>query len=112
MYCIKYVYYKIFNPIYSLLNGSIYYLVFIIYDYIKDSEGELKFLISLSSEIFEIIGFFIYLEIIELRFCGLNKNTRINIILRGKSDSEQTRNNSICSADNIYNVNEDLLNNE
>ena len=69
MFIIKYL-----NPIYSLLNGSIYYLVFIIYDYIKDSEGELKFLISLSSEIFEIIGFFIYLEIIELRFCGLNKN--------------------------------------
>ena len=70
--------------------------------------NNIRFFISLSSEIFEIIGFFIYLEIIELRFCGLNENTRINIILRGESDSERTKDDD--SHENNYNIiNEDLF---
>ena len=41
------------------------------------------FLISLAF-IFIFIGFFIYLEIIDLNFCKLNENTRINISERAK----------------------------
>lgn len=36
-----------------------------------------------------IIGYIIYLEIIELKFCGLNKNTRKNIRKRAKSDGKE-----------------------
>ena len=36
-----------------------------------------------------IIGYIIYLEIIELKFCGLNKNTRKNIRKRAKSDGRE-----------------------
>ena len=41
------------------------------------------FLISLAF-IFIFIGFFIYLEIIDLNFCNLNENTRISISERAK----------------------------
>lgn len=36
-----------------------------------------------------IIGYIIYLEIIELKFCGLNKNIRKNIRKRAKSDGRE-----------------------
>ena len=44
------------------------------------------FLIDFSSDITAIIGFLIYLEIIELNFCKLNKDLRKNIIMRGEID--------------------------
>ena len=38
--------------------------------------------------IFELLAFLIYLELIELRFCGLNKNIRKNIEKRAEIDIE------------------------
>ena len=93
---------KYLNPIYSLLSRSIFYLIYFIYEYIRYRNNNIRNFISLSSEIFEIIGFLIYLEIIELRFCGLNENTRINIILRGESDSDETKIDD--SLENNYNI--------
>ena len=46
-----------------------------------------SFFINLSSDISAIIGFLIFLEIIELNFCGLNKNLRKYIIKRAGDDS-------------------------
>ena len=101
---------KYLNPIYSLLTENIYFLIFIIYDFINKSESQLRFFISLSSEIFEIIGFCIYLEIIELRFCGLNENTRINIYLRGDEEAKSSISNPNLSFEDNYNIiNEDLF---
>ena len=45
-----------------------------------------KFLLDESGDIGSIIGFLIYLEIIELNFCGLNFNLKKNIIKRSESD--------------------------
>ena len=45
-----------------------------------------SFFIDFSSDITAIIGFLIYLEIIELNFCKLNKDLRKNIIMRGEID--------------------------
>jgi len=45
-----------------------------------------KFLLDESGDIASIIGFLIYLEIIELNFCGLNYNLKKNIIIRSESD--------------------------
>ena len=53
------------------------------------------FCIDLSSDLSAIIEFLIYLEIIELNFCGFNKNLRKNIIKRGKIDFKQNRSSSI-----------------
>ena len=45
-----------------------------------------KFLLDISGDVFSIFGFLIYLEMIELNFCGLNFNLEQNIINRGKSE--------------------------
>ena len=55
-----------------------------------------------------IIQFFfmmIYLEILELNFCGLNKNTKRNIHLRGEIDQLFVREDTI-SEDNNADINE------
>ena len=41
---------------------------------------------DISGDIASIIGFLIYLEIIELNFCKLNYNLKKNIISRGEND--------------------------
>jgi hypothetical protein len=51
-----------------------------------ESEQVKKFLLDESGDIGSIIGFLIYLEIIELNFCGFNFNLKKNIIERGKID--------------------------
>ena len=45
-----------------------------------------KFLLDESVDIASIIGLLIYLEMIELNFCGLNFNLKKNIIIRGKEE--------------------------
>ena len=95
------------DPIYSVLAETINLLIFIFFAYFDHSDDKLIFIIYISSEIFKIIGFCIYLEIIELRFCGLSENTRKNIISRGESDSEQAKNNksiSNVSVEENYNI--------
>ena len=47
-------------------------------------------IITLLANFFALIGFAIYLEIIILKFCGLNEDIRINIIDRGIVDSTHT----------------------
>lgn len=47
-----------------------------------------KFLLDISGDIFSIIGFLIYLEIIELHFCNLDFNLKKNIIKRSKNEIE------------------------
>ena len=48
-----------------------------------------KLIIDLFSDLMSIIGFLIYIEIIELNFCDFNYNLRKNIILRGDKDTFQ-----------------------
>ena len=49
-----------------------------------------RFLADIFGDIGSIIGFLIYLEVIELNFCGLNFNLKNNIIKRGKRDYIQS----------------------
>ena len=63
------------------------------------------FLLDFSSDITAIIGFLIYLEIIELNFCDFNKNLRKYIMKRGKIEAEKyntsnERDSSFSSEDN------------
>ena len=51
-----------------------------------------KFFLDFSGDITSIIGFLVYLEIIELNFCKFNYNLRRNIIKRG--NKEVVNNNS------------------
>ena len=50
--------------------------------------------------IIQIFVMLIYLEIFELNFCGLNKNTRRNIYLRGETDSSSSLRDTISKDDN------------
>ena len=58
--------------------------------------------------IFIIIGLFIFIEIIELKFCGLNKNTRRNILDREKKDrkysEEENEQNNRVSINSDFDV--------
>jgi hypothetical protein len=71
---------EIFGQIYSLFKTKI------IKDYYFVKDGEdyklplIIFIINIIQNFFAIIGFLIYLEIIELNFCGFNFNLRKNII--------------------------------
>ena len=58
-------------------------------------ESSLKYL-SIIPFGFQFFSLMVYLEIIELNFCGLNKNTKRNIELRGTEDLLQ-RNNTMNS---------------
>ena len=45
-----------------------------------------KFLLDISGDIFSIIGFLIYLEIIELHFCNLDFDLKKNIMKRSENE--------------------------
>ena len=46
-------------------------------------------ILRVSAYFISIIGYFIYLEIIELKCCGLNQNIIKNIRMRAKSDAKE-----------------------
>ena len=49
-----------------------------------------KFILDITGDIFSIFGLMIYLEIIELNFCGLDYNTRRTIYIEEISNSKST----------------------
>ena len=81
------------NPIFKIfIYPLIYALEKIIIMYqINDDEPmnylNLRFFLDFSSDIAAFIGFLIYLEIIELNFCELNRDLRKNIVNRSKKES-------------------------
>ena len=71
------------------MSDNVYYEILKIKIFIpEDNKDKLwnNFIILQLAEFFKFIGLLIYLEIIELRFCGLNKNTKINILKRSLKD--------------------------
>ena len=71
------------NPIYFLISDSLYYGSLSIFECIKNKSFILKDKLSILADIFAFIGYSIYVEAIILNFCGMNKNTKINITKRG-----------------------------
>ena len=95
---------KLLSPIHCLIVDSLYRMFHIPIQlwqntHIKDnSEGYFyEFIIQplstkilrVSAYFISIIGYFIYLEIIELKCCGLNQNIIKNIRMRAKSDAKE-----------------------
>ena len=64
-----------------------------------------RFLADESGDIASIIGFLIYLEMIELNFCGLNFNLKKNIIIR--SESEYSGANILIETSQLSSFNDD-----
>ena len=92
---------KYLSPIHTISSSSIYYILaqimlLIINKIINgrffrlNSEGEIenkiyiKYILDLSNDIFSFLSVMIYLELIELNFCGCDYNLRKNIIERSK----------------------------
>ena len=95
---------KYLDPIYKSFSAPLTFFTqkLILMYQINDNEP-LKYInesyfIDLASDTAAIIGFLIYLEIIELNFFGLNKYLRKNIILRGNND---IKDNDIIRESNI-----------
>ena len=78
-----------------LISFTLYYIV--IYTFICSySYNEYKYyLYFLIPAVFQIISLLFFLEILEFNFCGLNKNTKRNIMLR--EEAEMQFRNSISS---------------
>ena len=66
--------------------------------FFKDTENykPTRFYMDISGDIISLFGFFIYFEIIELKFCGLNYNLRKYIIQRARKND--------LSIDNFYKI--------
>ena len=56
------------------------------------SKNETSRYLKLTAIIIEILGYLIYMEIIHLNFCGLNRNIKKNIEKRAKIDSQTEKN--------------------
>ena len=77
------------NPIYILISDSLYYGTKSLLFYLLNSEENndfVSFILNQISDLIAFVGYLIYLEIIELRFCGLNKNIRKEISERAILD--------------------------
>jgi hypothetical protein len=109
---------KYLNQNFILMSDNVYYEILKIKIFIPEKDkGPLwnNFIILQLAEFFKFIGLLIYLEIIELRFCGLNKNTKINISKRSFKDkiesscdfNENFDNESVSSIDYKDNENND-----
>ena len=81
------------NPNYILIRDNLYYgasrllLILCNINSFDERISLLQFIILELAEIFAIIGYLIYLEIIELRFSGLDENLKKNISMRAERDS-------------------------
>ena len=64
------------NPFYVLMTNNLYYEITELINFLPNvSNAGLKiahFVVTEFSEIFASLGYMVYLEILELNFCGLN----------------------------------------
>ena len=104
------------NPIFTLMINNITYssskLFFFIINGLNDVAN---FILADLSEIFAIIGYVIYLEIVELNFCGLSDNIKRNIISKGENEFNEIkfeRQESIISSLNTYGEDEEENDND
>ena len=76
------------NPMYCLLLNNICYGIqrLVLFLFNIKMEYFVYFLLCEISEIVAIIGYTIYLEIIELNFCGLSDNIKRKIIIKGEKE--------------------------
>ena len=100
----------IFNIIsqdYTICHIFTYYSISSLYELTKQKEREVL-IFGIISNIIEILITFVFLEIIILNFCGLNKNVKINIEKRAQQDInyiEENGRDSNCGINDEYEIN-------
>ena len=68
---------------------DIYIIIYKVMNNIIDKTQITQFIFIIISQLFTLIGILIYLELIELRFCNLDKDINKNISLRANEDVEE-----------------------
>ena len=105
-----------FNPYFILLRDNIYFFfirLFIIIIYGKNFQEHIsltQFIILECSEIISIIAFLIYLEIIELRFCGLDMHLKKNLLIKSEEETRyksDDKNNKLVNSMSTENHDDD-----
>ena len=76
------------NPNYILISDCIYFEIKHIFKKINGKVDTEFFIIQFIAEICALLGYIIFLEIIVLKFCKLDKDIKENIIKRGLRDSK------------------------
>ena len=86
---------KYITPVYAICLPSIHYFilqVILVFNTIIQGKTEIisshlaKVIIEILTDFFSVLGIFVYIELIEIRICGLHYNLRRNIRLRSLSD--------------------------
>ena len=77
-----------FSPNHVIVNDVIANMIFFLFK----SDSNFKYY-AIIPFIFQFLLLMIFLELIELNFCGLNKNTKRNIQIRARRDTEDIDNN-------------------
>ncbi len=98
-------------PIFYIFNKSYLLLLNYFYSdkkfcYLDVEYAKEKLILDYSSDIVSIIGYLIYLEIIELHFCKFDYNIRRNIVYRCLSKSNKTELNTSIKSEESENENE------
>ena len=79
------------NPFYILFSNNLYYgtrnILSFIFNYKSNHLNIKKFILYSTCDILSILAYLIYLEIIECRFCGLNKNLKKSLLERSKRET-------------------------
>ena len=101
------------NPNYVLIRENLYYFVLRFIFILVNKEDYQKyitlkqFFILQTSELLALLGYLVYFEIIELRFCKLDKDLKKNIANRGDRESRITKNPDNSKDNENDNYNED-----
>ena len=81
------------NPFYVLMTNNIYHgiteIIFFIVNKSTDGLVITHFILAEFSEIFAFLGYMVYLEIIELNFCGLDENLKKIIMEKGEDETRE-----------------------
>ena len=84
------------NPLFILITNNLCYGVIQLITFIKEYKEEydlpiiFQFLCEEFAEVFALLGYSVYLEIIELRFCELDSDLKRRISIRGDSEIRET----------------------
>ena len=76
------------NPNYILISDCIYFEIKHMFKRINGKVDNEFFIIQFIAEICALLGYIVFLEIIVLNFCKLDKDIKENIIKRGLRDSK------------------------
>ena len=92
------------NPFYVLMTNNLYYGITELITFLLNlSDDKLKiihFLIAEFSEIFAFLGYMVYLEILELHFCGLDESIKRLLMKKGENEFRKLSNTNFNDNDN------------